>query len=152
MIRQEELEWAYKSLESIGKKLKLLSTFLLTATLLNLSFVFAALGGALYLNRSAITSLAVVVTFMVFFLALWFDSLRKDGKSYYDEISGAMHANSKNDQVELESESIMARISIKKFMNSYEIPLIPGQYGPGVIVAINVMIIVLWVSLSFGSY
>lgn len=150
MIDKEELQWAFTKLESIGHKLKLVSSILLTATLLNLSLVFSTLGGALHLNGSFITSLSITVTFFVFFLALWFDALRKDGKSYYDEISGVMHATSKNNDYEIENSSIMARVAVRKFMNSYEIPLIPGKYGSGVLVVLNVMIIVLWVSLSFG--
>lgn len=153
MIDNEELRWALSKLEKTGIQLKLVSSVLLTATLLNLSLVFAALGRAIYLNYSFITVLSVSITFTVFFLALWFDALRKDGKSYYDEISGVMHATSKNAEYdyEMKDNSIMARVAIRKFMNSYEIPLIPGKYGPGFLVILNIMIIVLWVAMSYTN-
>jgi len=148
MIDREEMEWAFRRLESIGQKLKLISTMLLTITLLNLSLVLSSTGRALYLNSTFVTFLSIVSTFFVFFLALWFDSLRKDGKSYYDEISGAMHTGYANERSDYGGESIMARVAIKKFMNSYDIPLVPGKYGPGVIVALNMIVIVCWVILT----
>lgn len=152
MIRQDEFDWACKKLELIGQKLKLLSIVLLTATLMNWSMILSALGDAIYLGKSFTSLLSIIAAFMVFFLALLFDSLRKDGKAYYDEISGVLHANSKNSEMELNEGSIIARVAIRKFMNSYEIPLVPGKYGPGVLVILNLAIVVLWISSVFRGF
>ncbi len=146
----DELEWAYKRLELIGNRLKLVSLYLLTATVLNLSIIFCALGKVIYIYNPFVTVLTLIATFNVFFMALWFDTLRKDGKSYYDEISGVLHATSKNENNEFHDSSIMARVAVRKFMNSYEIPLIPGKFGPGLIVVINVLIVVFWATMSFN--
>lgn len=152
MMDSDDLRHALKKLESIGQKLKLTSIVLLTATLLNLCLICASLGKIIYLGKYNVTLVSVVITFGVVFLALWFDVLRKDGKAYYDEISGVMHASSKNDNIGFLNESIVARVAVRKFMNSHEIPLVPGKYGPGVLVISNVMIIVLWITITFKDY
>lgn len=152
MIREDELEWAFKKLEFIGQKLNMLSTVLLTATMINFGLICSIFSRVISTPPSMITSVLMASTFSVFFLALWFDTLRKDGKSYYDEISGVLHANAKNMDMDIATDSIMARIAMRKFISSYEIPLIPGKYGPGAIFMINVIIVVFWVIFSPSLY
>ncbi len=153
MIEREELEWALKRLEHTGQRLKITSITLLALSLLHISLVFSALSRLLYINSSGVTMLSITLTFAVFFLALWFDALRKDGKSYYDEISGVLHgASTKTEEPrEFKTDSLMARIAVRKFMNSYDIPLIPGKFGPGMLVLFNVLVLVMSVmSVSIG--
>lgn len=151
MIEREELEWALKKLEHTGQLLKITSITLLALSLLHISLVFSALSRLLYINSSGVTMLSIILTFAVSFLALWFDALRKDGKSYYDEISGALHGVSTvtGELEELKIDSLMARIAVRKFMNSYDIPLIPGRFGPGILVLLNFMVLTISVAPPF---
>ena len=151
MIDKKELEWALERLEHVSIKLKLISIFLLTLSLFNTSviiLIFSIINRILYINvnvnvnATSIFLFLMMLVFVIIFITLWFDILRKDGKSYYDEISGALHGTSVEEVHEFKIDSLMARIVIRKFINSYDIPLMPGKYGPGILVLWNIMCLI----------
>ncbi|MDV2960220.1 hypothetical protein RU080_00470 [Shewanella algae] len=140
MIAEEELRWALQRLENIGQRLKVLAFILLTFTLANIALMFSYFGQMFYLNHTMTAGLSMILTSVMFFMALYFDSLRKDGRSFYDEITGVLHQTSKMDsELSFRNDSIMARVSIKKFINSVDIPLLPGNSGPGLLILANVV-------------
>lgn len=154
MIEIEELEWAFKKLDKIGITLKMISASLLTLSLFHGGLIISVITQLLYLGRREVTLLSMMMLVLIFFFSLWFDTLRKDGKSYYDEISGAMHGIDIEEEKhqEFKSDSIKARVSIRKFMNSYDIPLIPGKYGASILLLFNIFLLILSVMLINKNY
>lgn len=57
---------------------------LLTLSLLHGSIIISVLIKISPWRGSDLILVSIFMNFMIFFYALWFDALRKDGKSYYD--------------------------------------------------------------------
>ena len=153
MIDEDELTWALKHLERVSRRLKAVALMLLTLTLVNTAIIFSVSGGFIYINLSSVFGLSSAVTFMVFFLSLCFDSMKKDGRAYYDEITCALHQVSKIDNVgAFRQDSIVVKVAIRQFINSVDIPLIPGNLGPGLLVLLNIMVTISLILFKATSF
>lgn len=146
----EEFSWALTKLKRITIRLKMVSSVLLLLSLLNVSIILGALGRVVYLNSPSITVLGIFMIFMIFVASLLFDNLRKEGKSFYDEISGVSHAKTNDDIDHLRISSLELRIRLRSFMLAYDIPLLPGKHGPSLLLLLNIIIVIIWVVFTLG--
>lgn len=84
---------------------------------------------------------------IVFLSSLLFDLYRRKGKAYYDEITEEMHGkalNSNKSSDENDSKSMEARLAMRQYMNAMDIPLLPGKYGPVIIIGLNIACVLIF--------
>jgi hypothetical protein len=79
--------------------------------------------------------------------ALIFDYLRKEGDAYFEELSDELHGAKISNKEEIKNSSpsdaefsLGARIIMRNYSNCSSLPLIPGRYGPALIVGINLLL------------
>ena len=154
------LEKSLKSLNKITEILNLLSSVILALTFFN----FAALMMALYHSPSYIGSSAryelpmqIVlffywIPFLLVITAIYlYESKRRQGEVLFEEISDELEWHIKGDKTEAASTrpEIDARISLRSFFKTTDLPFIPGKFGPAFYLGFNIIITILISYLYF---
>ncbi|MFC1834043.1 hypothetical protein ACFL2Q_04830 [Thermodesulfobacteriota bacterium] len=139
-----ELAAERSTLARITNQLRLLSMCIWGLTGANLSLAMAY-------GRLSLGSLppdlpawgVAILTACVFITGVCFDSIRRRGDVFFEAISNELHAGAaafleinKN----YREEARESRILIRQFASASEVPLVPGKFGPGIMVLINVVL------------
>ncbi len=163
MQNNEDLEtdliYALKTLEHISERLRHVSQVLIIITLFNLVVTMMAMSGMYRLFRAEALVLSfsmIPIIFGIFavMFAFRFDSLRRDGDAYFEELSDELHGRKLKESNEsyANDRSLKARVIIRRYSNASSIPLVPGKYGPASIAVINIIFSFLGALMSAKFY
>jgi uncharacterized protein YacL len=148
-----DLTSALDSLQMITDKLKYIAQSLVVATVINLivTLLISMRITSLFeskLMEVNITLIPLICGLMVALLAFRFDSFRRDGDIYFEELSDELHANKLKSNSDRNELALKARIVIRRFTNAASLPLLPGKYGPALLLFINLLMSV-WAAQFF---
>lgn len=137
---REHLGHALKRLASTTRQLRVIGQMLVILTALNitLTIFIPKIIFDDFLIRNGLFLLPPV--FCILVLALWFESLRKYGDGAFDELSDELHA-SKSDS-SIRPLTFEVRMILRMYSKNKSLPLIPGDAGPGIIVALNTLFVI----------
>jgi hypothetical protein len=166
------LEESLRRLEKLTRSLRIigLMAFLLTIGCIGLSF-FTAFSLSRALNTSSPSSFSsfssldrstyrlafsfsLVFGGMALAAVMFHESLRKQGDTLFEEISDELEWHVKDvsiyekRDVAEERPTLRARIALRSFARTTDLPLIPGRFGPAIYAAINVLSILaeIWIA------
>ncbi|MCX7113104.1 MAG: hypothetical protein NTX45_23910 [Proteobacteria bacterium] len=161
-LSRVERDAALSKLESLTDRLRKSSALITLSTLVGILLTFLTISGLTFrlghYTLFVIIGTQILFSFSAILLALKFDYLRKEGDAYFEELSDELHGArilNQNDNTDsaINSEkrfSLKARVIIRNYSNSSSLPLIPGRYGPGVMVGVN--FILGFLTVFFGSW
>lgn len=145
------LENSLRRLRKLTTRLRLLSMYVFVITLLNVAATLAMLAGARFISYQimSVGELIAALT-AVFFLSsllmiVIYESLRKSGDALFEEVSDELQWNVgyRGKEVNREAAEISppldARIILRSFARTTDLPLVPGKYGPAIYAAVNVL-------------
>lgn len=142
--RSEELEKAFYRLRHVTRRLRHLALQIETILLLSIFFctAFLALSNLFYLFRFIVPVIVPVLNLLGIILLFVFDSTRKLGMVFYDVISDEMeriHRTGINNSIDDHSD-MDSRIQLRMFLRATDLPLIPGNAGQGVYLALFILL------------
>jgi hypothetical protein len=148
-IFTEERGEAITRLERLCRRLRLCSILIISITFANttnsLAIAFIHLFSREY-NFVLITT-SIFFSFCVLMFAVTFDYLKKEGNAYFEELSDELHGakisnkeDVKKSSMSDEQFSLGARIIMRNYSNCSSLPLIPGRYGPALMVGVNLIL------------
>lgn len=150
----DQIEEALLSLREIRHSLRFSGVQLVYFTLATVAFS-VVLGVGIYFRLNLLwvkiflLLLAGSVTASVVF-AIMFESVKKRGDAVFKELSDELQWHVRFEKVRdpfppaspPESRpGLSTRVALREFALSTDLPLIPGRYGPGIYVAINLIIL-----------
>ena len=138
----DDVEWALAGMRRAGKRLTFVSVLLLSVTCFHTLILAMLSSGLGFLARDGYMLLSAILTMAVFFGAIFFDSTRKHGKSYFDEMSGALHGHTSRfiEGGKKNHELLRVRVQVSQYFNTTDIPLVPGKFGPGIVLIFNLIL------------
>ena len=138
---------AITRLDRLCKLLRFYSILIISTTFFNTFISLAILSWGVRLLDAFNSTPIIISIFLAFcamIFALMFDYLRKEGDAHFEELSDELHGAKilnkeeiKNSLTSDEEFSLRSRIIMRNYSNSSSLPLIPGRYGPALIVGIN---------------
>ncbi|MGC2236757.1 MAG: hypothetical protein WA584_11385 [Pyrinomonadaceae bacterium] len=147
------LEKSLESLNQITKKLNLLSSIILVLTFSNLIAIALALYDSPgYLDKGYSSTYKTSAMILLFFYWIPFllvitaiysyESKRKQGEVLFEEISDELEWHIKSDKTEAASTrpEINARVSLRSFFKTTDLPFVPGKFGPAFYLGFNIII------------
>lgn len=152
----DEIPAAVGSLGKIGRDLRLSGVLLVLVTLATVvvSLMLTATNflHIIFVPRGIAFLLEVGTLLLSAVLAIRFESFKKRGDVLFKELSDELQWHVRfetgsdpfgKDRPPPESRpGLNTRVVLREFAQSTDLPLIPGRYGPGLYVAINLMIMV----------
>jgi hypothetical protein len=148
-----ELDSGLRQLERISGRLRLLGLIIILLTALNYgALAFTMLGFALHGSASLVTFLlmyAVSSSIAVFITIFTYESQRKQGDTLFEEISDELqwHIRQKHPGVQPvipdDRPSLSARVILRAFARSTDLPFVPGKFGPTVYAVVNIFVLFL---------
>jgi hypothetical protein len=148
---------ALSKLELISERLRWSGRWLAYASAANMLGLIPLSTTALLLGVSGETwrqvfwSASAVFVMASVFLAVRFESMRKSGDALFKEISDELQwyvrfqQKQVQEQAQRERPVIAARIVLRTFSESTDVPLVPGKYGPLGYVLINLAMLAYWI-------
>lgn len=141
-------------------------TFFLTASCLATSFIamFGSLGLVDSFGSYAASRLAIYGQVYYFSLGLgaaslalivFYESLKKRGEALFEEISDELEWDVRGSEGRQSAEGrpeLRARIALRTFARTTDLPLIPGKYGPAIYAVLVIGILAVAMSLSRGRW
>ncbi len=163
------LEESLRRLERLTRSLRVLGllAFLSTVGCIGLSF-FAALNSSHSINFLGILvgtlqdkknyGVAFVVSLflggLAFAIVVFHESLRRQGETLFEEISDELEWRVQetdhlgNQAIAEERPDLRARIALRSFTRTTDLPLVPGRFGPAIYAGLNILSILaeLWIT------
>lgn len=120
-------------------------------TVVNVTILFAFVGGVLDLHPRLIVLATVGTLLALLMVLIMYDVFRRRGSGIFEELSDTLqflsYGTSKDpsstypeEEEKLSHIMIEARFVMREFSSSSNLPLIPGQYGPSIFFLINLLI------------
>lgn len=151
------LEISLKELDFITARMRKIALIIFAFTLFNIFFPVFIFSGALYTlvtkvftdreypygTTNASIVIWIIILFMTLIMIYIYESFRKKGDVLFEEISDELEWNVKNhpeNQGGNERPEINARISLRSFVKTTDLPFIPGKFGPAFYLVFNVLI------------
>lgn len=150
----EVLEKTLYDLEGISYRLRGYGRMAFVFTILNLGLFILSLSLIRFTSFSdlkliTILSLPVILGCIVIFYLIIYEGLRKQGDTLFEEISDELQWNvqknlSAGDKpIADERPLLLARITLRTFARTTDLPLVPGRFGPAIYTVANILIIFL---------
>nr|VFK35206.1 MAG: hypothetical protein BECKMB1821I_GA0114274_11049 [Candidatus Kentron sp. MB]VFK77194.1 MAG: hypothetical protein BECKMB1821H_GA0114242_11089 [Candidatus Kentron sp. MB] len=132
---------AISELEHISGKMRITSMLIMLTTVVNIMLTLWITYGmsTLNLSRREIYELVHVAWFCTIFaiiVVLLFDFFKRKGDACFEELSDELHGS----KVPNEDFSLSARIVMRSYSKYASLPLIPGQFGPGIMAGVNILL------------
>ena len=149
-------------LRSITELLRVVGWACPVFTFLNLSVI--SLGTPLQLRPDAIVICSMLALACALLCVVCFESLRKKGDAIFAEVSDELQWRIrpvKKSRIDINGKkalehwskdrpTLKVRIVLRSFSKASDLPIIPGQFGPAVYSGINVLISLIYLSISFN--
>lgn len=149
---RENVEFFIDRLRYVTASLRMLGLLALLMTIVNVTTV--ALYTELYWRNVALMQLSVTLT--VILVLIFHEFKKKLGDTLFEEISDEMQWYLVKDRKEMlkksdkeETPPISARIQLREYVKTSDLPIIPGKFGPGVYVLINFIILAGGVTFNY---
>lgn len=115
----KETEWLLRRLHLNTVRLRLLALVVTTGTIANVTAVFLQVAQMLPRNTTVLSG--IIATFGISCSLGWFESVRKAGNAYFEELS---------DSHEMQHTGMRMGIELRMHTHYSDLPLIPGRWGP----------------------
>ncbi len=151
-------------LDKLTVRLRFLSIFVFTISLLNIASVLAtiALMKFRFSLLVAMNTTVIIMNASLFVISLLaivlYESLRRRGDAVFEEISDEIQwdvgyrdretSEKQGDQ----SPPIVARVMLRNFARTTDLPLVPGKFGPAIYAAVNVLSTFFLVFSAFSKF
>lgn len=144
------LNRSVRRLRVTASYLNMCAVFLLTCTVTHIAVVALSFSRSFYVyGVSDLPLVSVAIFITVTILALCFDVFRRRGDALYEAVSdGFKSAGSSSSSDSYLDEELMheARYSLRNFDKASDLPLIPGKFGPAVLVGSNLILLIFVIS------
>jgi hypothetical protein len=154
------LQSSLDRLEYISLKLRQFGMFTFLSTLIYILIVLFLTLGIKYTYSLLIRSGGLFITLATLNLLLslscvvMYESLRRRGDTLFEEISDELQwkigREARNEKVANESPPLNARVVLRTFARTTDLPLVPGKFGPAVYAGINVLLTLYLISTLFA--
>jgi hypothetical protein len=138
-------------LNKLTNHLRMLSLYVFAITLINIAANLLAIVGMKFklpiVTNMSVEGGAIIITFLSLLPLLaivLYESQRRRADALFEEISDELQWNvgyrdrEINKQVADNSPPLDARVILRSFARTTDLPLVPGKYGPSVYAAVNV--------------
>jgi hypothetical protein len=151
-------------LDALTVRLRFLSIFVFTITLLNIASVLAtiALMKFRFSLLVAMNTTIIIVNASLFVISLlaivMYESWRRRGDAVFEEISDEIQWNvgyrdrETSEKYPDQSPPIVARVMLRNFARTTDLPLVPGKFGPAIYAAVNVLSTFFLVFSAFSKF
>lgn len=155
------LENSLEELDFITTKMRKMALYIFSITLFNIFFPVLIFSGASYIltdyfvqevsakfqiiNRinNSLIVFWIIFLFLTMIMIYFYESLRKKGEVLFEEVSDELEWDVKGNKIGEERNSrpeIDARVSLRSFAKTTDLPFIPGKYGPAFYLILNIVI------------
>ena len=138
-------------------ELRLLGFAMIFVTVVHISGFFVALGPTELISITFVWQLSIGIFVGIFALAVSFEYVKKIASSIYTEMSDAMKQRVEESLVqkddtwgspdhiphEFQDFRFVARVAMKEFASHSELPLLPGRFGPAILIGMNFLLTVI---------
>ena len=152
--QKDSLDTSLRRLDRLGAKLSKLGLQILTASIVNVGCL-ALLYMHSVLSAFWLAGVSVVVGGFTLVFSAVYDLAKREGDALFEEISDELqwkiasashsevYSRVEIDEIDQHAKArpeLNARVVLRTFASSTELPLIPGRYGAALYVAINIFI------------
>ena len=147
---QSNIEQYLTSLQKTTLNLRVLGLQILLLTVLNLSGVLAMTSHIFQNQRGVLLTSTDILIGVIVLSAAFHDAMRRRGDVLFEEVSNELHWGGKESSDVTGSEAkhsdrptLDARITLRSFAYASDLPLIPGKFGPGIYIVVNLFFLFL---------